>query len=130
MRAAIIENGKVVNVIVVDELRDDEIEASDDVSVGWSYDGRDFAAPEIDLPQENSARPDALTRRQFFIQLELSGLTSKVAVWVAAQPKLLQIAFNESGSFKRDEPAMQAGFAALGFTAEQIDGFFEAGSKL
>lgn len=129
MRAAIIENGKVVNVIVVDELRDDEIEASDDVSVGWSYDGRDFAAPDVGPPPTPEV-PGTLTRRQFFLQLELSGLTSKVAVWVAAQPKLLQIAFNESGSFKRDEPAMQAGFAALGFTAEQIDGFFEAGSKL
>lgn len=74
--------------------------------------------------------PSLLTRRQFFLQLELSGLTEKVASWVSGQPKLLQIAFRESGSFKRDEPAMMAGFAALGFAADQIDAFFEAGARL
>jgi hypothetical protein len=37
---------------------------------------------------------------------------------------------SHSGTFVRDEPVAQTGFAALDFSAEQIDAFFEAADKL
>lgn len=74
--------------------------------------------------------PSEVSRRQFKMQLAIAGLTSTVEAWVAQQDPLVQIAYAESGSFKRDEPMMAAGFAALEFTPEQIDAFFREASAL
>jgi len=35
----------------------------------------------------------------------------------------VQIAFNKSATFRRDDEMLQQGFAGLGFTAEQVDQF-------
>jgi hypothetical protein len=43
---------------------------------------------------------------------------------------LVQIAYENSGTFVRGEPMMQAGFIALGFTEQQIDEFFTAAAGL
>lgn len=118
----------------------------DGVSVGrvddrkiWSIQFKDEATEE----QRNAAIaalnafdaetpevPDSLTRRQFFLQLEIAGLTKSVTDWVGTQGKLIQIAFKESGSFKRNEPAMVKGFGQLGYTKPMINQFFIEGSKL
>jgi len=74
--------------------------------------------------------PDRVSRRQFKMQLVISGLSEQVATWVASQNELVQIAFNESGEFVRTEPMMAAGFAALGFTPEQVDAFFTAAAEI
>lgn len=50
MDAAVIENGKVVNVIVVDSLdvfpQMHLVELTGGAGIGWSYDGTNFIAPE------------------------------------------------------------------------------------
>jgi len=74
--------------------------------------------------------PDRVTARQFKMQLEKDGLLSSVEAWVGQQEKLVQIAYENSGTFVRTEPMMQAGFAALGFRDEQIDAFFKAAFAL
>lgn len=74
--------------------------------------------------------PDRVTARQFKMQLHISGLLSSVEAWIAAQDELVQIAYANSGSFVRDEPMMQVGFAALGFTEEQGDAFFTAAAQI
>lgn len=74
--------------------------------------------------------PDVVSRRQFKLQLAISGLTDVVEGWVAQQDPLVQIAYNESGSFYRNEPAMSKGLQDLGFSEEQIDDFFLAASLL
>lgn len=54
MRANIIENGKVINTIVVDSLdfMPDLIEAPDNTGIGWSYINGKFVdeRPEILIP--------------------------------------------------------------------------------
>lgn len=72
---------------------------------------------------------DRVTSRQFKLQLLAEGLLDHVEGWVASQGKAIQLAYDNSGTFARDEPMMQAGFKALGFPPEQIDAFFSAASK-
>lgn len=48
--AAVVENGTVINVIVIDadhELADNEVEYTDanPAGIGWEYDGDKFIAP-------------------------------------------------------------------------------------
>lgn len=74
--------------------------------------------------------PASVSARQFKLQLLASGLLDQVKAWVATQDAAVQIAFENSGSFVRTEPMMQTGFAALGFTSEQIDAFFSSAAAL
>lgn len=89
--------------------------------------------PEIIITAESKAKaliPDRVTSRQFKLQLYMSGLLSQVEAWVASQTQDVQIAFEYSGTFVRNEPMMVSGFTQLGFTSEQIDSFFLAASQI
>ncbi len=46
------------------------------------------------------------------------------------QSRDVRIAYEYSGTFVKDSPMMTAAFAAMGFTDEQIVGFFIAASKI
>jgi hypothetical protein len=81
-------------------------------------------------PPQPEVIPDRVTARQFKMQLEKDGLLSSVEAWVGQQEKLVQIAYQNSGTFVRTEPMMEAGFAALRFESAQIDAFFTAASAL
>ena len=74
--------------------------------------------------------PDRVTARQFKLQLLQAGLLASVEAWIGSQSQAVQIAYNNSGTFVRTEPMMQAGFTALGFTPEQIDAFFTAAAEI
>jgi hypothetical protein len=71
-----------------------------------------------------------VSSRQFKLQLLAAGLLDTVDAWIATQSRAVQIAYEYSGTFVRAEPMMAAGFAAMGFTDEQIDAFFDAASQL
>jgi hypothetical protein len=83
----------------------------------------EYVAPPTPIPSSVSAR-------QFKLQLLAAGLLDQVEAWVASQPRDVQIAYANSGSFVRGEPMMQQGFTDLGFTPEQIDAFFMAAATL
>ncbi|TDR35687.1 hypothetical protein [Aquamicrobium defluvii] len=70
--------------------------------------------------------PDRVSSRQFKLQLLEAGLLDSVDAWIATQDRATQIAYANSGTFVRDDPMMQAGFAALGFTEQQVDDFYTA----
>lgn len=98
--------------------------------------------PEMDLEAIDDGSPDvqaflhptpvisSVSSRQFKLQLLKQGLLDKVNGWVALQARDVQIAYEYSGTFVKDSPMMQTGFAAMGFTASQIEAFFEAAAKL
>lgn len=101
----------------------------------------DFCAgvAEEELPDHDSAilaflnpppRVESVSARQFKLQLLAAGILDQVDAWIASQSRAVQIAYEYSGSFVRTEPMMTSGFAAMGFTDQQIDGFFTAASKL
>lgn len=72
----------------------------------------------------------AVSARQFKLQLLAVGLLDAVNAWVSGQSREVQIAFEYSGTFVKNSPMMIAGFAAMGFTDEQIEEFFSAASEL
>ncbi|MBY5783755.1 hypothetical protein HFN62_08355 [Rhizobium leguminosarum] len=100
--------------------------------------GRQEIAQEAihDLAEEVQAflHPQAsvsfVSARQFKLHLLASGLIDAVDVWVAQQPREVQIAYEYSGIFVKDSPMILAEFAAMGFSGSQIDAFFEAASKI
>ena len=120
-----------------------ELRAAGLEKAAWLDDGT-LANPEVLTEEERSAYasvlsshdpdasvpPDRVSRRQFMLQLEISGLTESVSAWVASQSALVQIAFRESGTLVKTDEAMTAGFASMGFSEAQIDEFFKAASRL
>lgn len=97
---------------------------------GADYEWQDDAWVYVEPEPVPAPVPDRVTARQFKLQLLSAGLLDQVEAWIASQSQAVQIAYNNSGTFVRDEPMMQAGFAALGFTPEQIDAFFTAAAAL
>lgn len=81
-------------------------------------------------PEPPALVPDRVTARQFKLQLLAAGLIDQVEAWIATQPRAVQIAYEYSGTFVRDEPMMQAGFSALGFTEQEVSDFFTAAAAL
>jgi len=126
---AIVEDGVVVNRIIGEPGFAGGIECSAEVGIGWSYDGTDFMPPTDPEPEPEQPIV-SVSARQFKLQLLAAGLIDDVEAWVGTQDRAVQIAYQNSGSFMRLEPMMQAGFAALGFTEEQIDAFFTAAAEL
>ncbi|MBX4901665.1 hypothetical protein HJA83_09995 [Rhizobium bangladeshense] len=72
----------------------------------------------------------SVSARQFRLMLRRAGLLDQVKAWVAQQDGETQDAFEYSGTFVKDSPMMSAGFKAMGFTPQQIDGFFTAAASL
>ncbi|MGZ2429576.1 hypothetical protein [Rhizobium redzepovicii] len=72
----------------------------------------------------------SVSARQFRVMLRRAGLIDAVKAWVAQQDGEIQDAFEYSGTFVKDSPMMAAGFAAMGFSAQQIDEFFAAAASL
>lgn len=98
------------------------------VKPGADYDWQDGAWVYVEPPAPPA--PERVTARQFKLQLLADGILDQVEGWIAIQSQAVQIAYANSGTFVRDEPMMQAGFAALGFTPGQIDAFFTAADQL
>lgn len=76
------------------------------------------------------AAATSVSARQFKLQLLAAGLLDTVDAWVAQQPRDVRIAYECSGTFVKDSPMMAAGFAAMGFSAAEIDAFFQAAANL
>ncbi|MBY3075870.1 hypothetical protein HFO73_01195 [Rhizobium laguerreae] len=86
--------------------------------------------PELFAHLNAPPKVSSVSARQFRLMLRRSGLLEQVKAWVAQQDGETQDAFEYSGTFVKDSPTMMAGFVALGFTPQQIDGFFAAAAEL
>lgn len=130
-KLAVINNGVVENIIeapVDFELPGKLlIETTEDAQIGGTYSDGVFTPPEI---EEVIVIPDRVTANQFGKQLALMGLLETVETWVDQQDASTQWSFHRSATFVRTDEMMQSGFAALGFSPEQIDAFFLAASTL
>lgn len=85
-----------------------------------------IAAYEPPAPQI----PDRVSSRQFKLQAHAAGLQNPIEAWIATQDIPTQIAYASAATFVRTDPMSRAGFAALGFTAQQIDDFYVEASRL
>lgn len=99
--------------------------------------GREIAmtAEEADeflasLPAIQTESVVSVSARQLKLQLLATGMIDAVDAWVAQQDRATRISYEYSGSFAKSSPMMQAGFAAMGFSSQQVDDFFTAASAL
>lgn len=75
-------------------------------------------------PAPSPAIPDAVSARQFWIGCDQTGVYDQVKAYIAQQPRAVSLAAEFSANFLRNDPMMQAGFAALGKKPAEIDAFF------
>ena len=135
-RFAIIENGIVGNFVIADaEFAQEQgwLAAPDDVEIGWTYDGNDFAAPVVS-PEEIRAAIRPVTMRQARLALLAAGVLGDVAPALAALPSphrdAAEIEWEYASEVRRDAPLIAALGSALGLTEDQIDDLFEAAAAL
>lgn len=123
MRAAIIENGKVVNIIKVPSL-EGHIDASG-AGIGDGYVGGQFVKPAAPPP----VVPKFVTRRQARQALLLANLLDQVEPHIEAiadptERGLARIWWTDSLDFDRNHPLIVSIGAALGLDAAGLDALF------
>lgn len=132
MRAAIILNGVVENVVLVGPEFSPEgdrtlVELPEDstVSVGWAYDGTTFIPQEVVPPV-----PTAVTARQARLALLGAGLLDSVEAVLAGmegpQGAAARIEWEYALEIQRVSPLIDGLAPALGLTDAQIDDLFRA----
>ena len=125
---AIIESGVVANMALATEALDANwVLATAGVAIGWLHDGTAFSPPPAPEPEPERV-PHSCTRRQGQRALLVHGHLDDVEAAIAAISDPLdrrdaQIEY-EAGIWERDNPFVQAMWAQLGGTPEQLDDLF------
>lgn len=133
MRAHIIENGLIINTIVVESLdfMPGLIAAVGDEGSGWTYDGRIFSPPSP-LPP---VVPESVTRSQGKMALLHAGLLQQVEAFIetiedADLQMMARIAFTDAGIWERSSPALNALAYGLGLDDLALDTLFIAAAEV
>lgn len=103
MRVALVENNVIVNIIIADNAEDwGGVEVSDEVGIGWVYDGESFNEPQPDVvePENGSYR---IYKSMFIQRLEPSEAAILEGVLQEEDPKL-RLMFNAVEYFASDDP--------------------------
>ena len=122
MRAHVIDNGAVVNTIVVDSLDalPGLISAESGGTIGDEWDGSTFTTPPAIIPV-----PQSVTRFQARGALLLAGLLDDVETAMAARTdEMAKLAWQYAQEFRRDSPTIAVMAAAIGITETQLDDLF------
>jgi hypothetical protein len=125
---AIIENGVVVNMALATKaLESNWVLATAGVAIGWLYDGAAFSPPPAPEPGSDPV-PHSCTRRQGQRALLVHGHLDDVEAAIAAisdplERRDAQIEY-EAHTWERGNPFVQAMWAQLGGTPEQLDDLF------
>lgn len=133
MRFAQIENGKVVNVL---ELEDNATEwgglplvPSTTAGIGDEYVNGEFVKPEPEIQV-----PQAVTMRQARLALLQAGHLEKVEAAInsltSPQKEIAQIEWEYSQEVKRDKELVALLAPALGLDDKQLDDLFVLAAKL
>ena len=125
-RQAVVENGKVVNIIVGNHPAGVDIPPDSKVAAGWLYDGAAFSDPN---PPPRAA-PMQLTPRQMRLVLNALGMRQVVEDAVAASDQDTKDMWEFSSFFLRTDPVLLAMAAQLGVSDELLDEIFEQGASL
>jgi hypothetical protein len=128
MRAAIIENGVVANIIEADNLGvfPGLVDATG-AAIGDLWDGSTFTKPPAPPP----AVPQSVSRFQALAALSNAGLLTQAQNAVNASPNpLVPLAWNNAQTFDRNSATVAALGPALGLTDAQIDSLFIAASTI
>lgn len=134
MRAHIINNGVIINTIMVDSLdfMPGLVAAVAGEGVGWSYDGQAFVPPSAP-PSQPPQVPLAVGKAQGKTALINAGLWPAVLAAVAAiedatQRQLAEVALHDTTTWERTSPTLNALAYGLGMDDAQLDALFVAAS--
>lgn len=125
MKAHIIENGLVINTIIVDSLSDGMIDGSVG-GIGWLYDGQTLTAP----PPPPPVIPKVVTMAQARKALIMGGVSiAQVDATINAieddtQRELAQTDWEYSATLRRDSPLVTSLGPLLELTESQVDDLF------
>lgn len=124
MRAAIIENEIVVNVVLVDDL--DALPGLIDgagASIGDTWDGTSFNTPAAPV-----VTPSSVTMRQAKLALRRAGMLAAIDAAVAAMPgdegDDARIEWQYGKDVERSSPLVASMMPMVGATPSQIDELF------
>lgn len=136
MRAALIRDGAVENIILVGDNYDPGdgyavIGIGDEpVEIGAVWDGQTFTNPPAPL----APVPEAVSPRQARLALLGIGMLSAVEQALASVPgpqgEAARIDWEYATEVRRDSPLIAALAPALGLTSEQVDDLFRAAEGL
>jgi len=131
MRAHQIDNGVVINTVVVDSLDflPNLIEATEG-GIGWTWDGTTLTAP----PPPPIPIPTIVTMRQARLALLGAGVLDTTDAAIAAMPGIegqaARIEWEYAHEIRRDSPIVAAMSAMLGLDDAALDGLFLQASTL
>lgn len=135
MDALVIEDGLVVDVIVVDGLDFDPgpgrtLMVAEIGGIGWRMEEGVLVPPEEQQPAPD--RPLTVSRFQALAALLQAELLDAVTAWSNAPgtDPLHKLAFETATEFSRSSPTLAAGAAALGWADQQLDALFEAARQI
>lgn len=130
MTTAIIENGKVINVIL--GQIDGSIEIPDGFGIGDLYENGGFKKAPIIIPEpEPIQMPTQITPRQIRQQLTAIGLRQTVEDLISASTDYnLKDWWEYSQDFQRSHPILKEMGEKLGMSEDDMDNFFIEASKL
>jgi len=91
MRAAIVQDGKVIDILTVASMVHYQgcIEASEEVQIGWSFDGFQFHPPAVTAQEIEQAMTDAIQAHLDATAQEMGydGILSAVSYSASSHPK-------------------------------------------
>lgn len=136
MKAAIIKDGKVVNIAKVANQQFVDSQGwvvSETAKIGDGYD--EVTGEFISPPTPPEPVPSSISRRQAKQQLLIDNLLSNVqptidAITDAKERQMVQIYWDDSQEFQRDHPQLIALATAMGLNETQLDDMFKAASQL
>jgi hypothetical protein len=131
MRAAVIENGVVTNVIEVESLDVfPGLVDGTDAEIGDAWDGTTFTHPAPAPP----AVPASVTMRQARLALLAAGkletVNSAIASMAGAEGDVARIEWEYAREVRRDSPLMASMMPVLGMTDAEIDALFVTAESL
>lgn len=133
MRYAIIENGRVANVIVADAEFAASIGATqcpDHAGIGWSFDGATWTAPT----EQAAPVPSAVSMRQARLALLQIGKLADVDVQIAAllspAKEAAQVEWEYATEVRRDSTLVKQLAPALGMDDAALDALFVQAATL
>lgn len=123
MKNALIENGRVTNVILGSSPG--YVPVPDSVAIGDEFDGENFSRPT-----PAATVPLVVTMRQARLALLGGGLLQTVNDAVAAAGGVAAIEWEYAQEVRRDWPTLIALQGAIGLSDAQIDALFVAAAAL
>lgn len=131
MRAHVIENGMVVNTILVESLDflPNLVDSSNGGKIGDLWDGENFTTPE-----PTTSAPESITPRQGMLILSrynlLTPVQSALANMEGQEGVEARIDFERANEWKRDWPLLIGMATQFGLSSAQIDQMFVEASQL